>query len=111
MAKDKDLNRDELEQTVRELQDRVRLLQERIDFFIHPLLISLCNDMKEGRPGVPRIMSWISGQFYTERDNARKRFLKDIHDNLRKTMSMNLESVPPLPPVVEEEIDYAVFER
>ena len=111
MAKEKNLDKDELEQTVRELQDQVKLLQEKIDFFIHPLLISLCNKVKESHPGIPGIMSWISTAFYIESDNARKRFLRDLHDKLRKTIPMDLNRVSTLPEVVEEEVDFGIFER
>jgi len=103
--------KEELEQTIKELRDQLKRLEVRIDFFIEPLLIDVCNKATESCTGVPAIMNWLSSAFRFESDKTRKRFLKDLHDRLRKTLSMNLDSVSSLPEVVEEEVDTSIFER
>lgn len=102
---------EELEGTVKELQDQLRSVQEVVNFFIKPLLISLCNDTVGENPGVPRVMVWISNQFYGEHDKARKQFLKHLHDEFREIIHMDPSRVPPLPLVVEEKVDLGIFER
>ena len=112
MTKEKNLDKDELEQTVKELQDRVKDLEAKVDFFLFPLLIHAYNKVgnQEGVP-VPPIMGWLANEFYLKSDNERKRFLKNLYDELKKLLPMDLYAVKDLPEVVEEEVDLGIFER
>lgn len=112
MGKEKNsAQEEELEPTIRELQDQLKCLEVRIDFFIEPLLIDVCNKAAESCTDVPAIMNWLSSAFRFESDKTRKRFLKDLHDRLKKTLPMDPDSFFTLLEVVEEEPDLTIFER
>lgn len=109
---DKKLNQEEMEQTIEELQDRVKDLQAKVDFFLFPLSIHAYNKVgSQGGASVPAIMGWLVNEFYLKSDNERKRFLKNLYDELKKLLPMDLYAVKDLPEVVEEPVDLSVFEK
>jgi hypothetical protein len=95
------------------LEERLAALEERVKYFLIPLVIDLSNKLisSERHPTIPGVLVWLWKEYGLHRDQARLKLLQSLYDDLRNKLPHDHYSVMDLKEPKPEPDLSDVFER